>query len=197
MNKSAVLLAGVMRVKINDTYPASFTKSISNIPIASVSGIRYPRTFDTEDSNTEANYLNANEVTTLIQNKGFRYWGNRTCSADPRFAFETGVLTAQFLLDTISDGCFEFIDKPLTPILAKDIIESIRAKLRELVSKNWLIGANCWYNEEVNNPQELSQGKLYIDYDYTPVPTLENLHNTQRITDRYLVDFSKLIAQSA
>ena len=34
-------------------------------------------------------------------------------------------------------------------------------------------------------------------YDYTPVPTLENLFLNQRITDRYLVDFSKLIAQSA
>jgi len=38
---------------------------------------------------------------------------------------------------------------------------------------------------------------MYIDYDYTPVPTLENLFLNQRITDRYLVDFSKLIAQTA
>lgn len=29
-----------------------------------------------------------------------------------------------------------------------------------------------------------------IDYDYTPVPPLENLLLRQRITDRYLADFA-------
>ena len=150
-----------------------------------------------EDPDTEVGYLNANEVTSLIQHEGFRFWGNRTCSDDPRFAFETTTRTAQFLLDTIIAGCFPFVDKPLTPILARDIIDSINAKLRQFVAKGWLIGASCWYNEEINNPQDLSQGIMHIDYDYTPVPTLENLFLNQRITDRYLVDFSKLIAQTA
>ena len=36
----------------------------------------------------------------------------------------------------------------------------------------------------------LKDGKLYIDYDYTPVPPLENLLFQQRITDRYLADFA-------
>lgn len=192
-----IATAIALRAKIDETDPASFTKSISNVAIATVDGIAYPRTWDLEDPNTEVGYLNANEVTSLIQHEGFRFWGNRTCSDDPHFAFETTVRTAQFLLDTIINGCFPFIDKPLTPILARDIIDSIKAKLRSFVSKGWLIGADCWYNEEINNPQDLAQGIMYIDYDYTPVPTLENLFLNQRITDRYLVDFSKLIAQTA
>lgn len=192
-----IATALALRAKIDETDPASFTKSISNVAISTVDGISYPRTWDLEDPDTEVGYLNANEVTSLIQHEGFRFWGNRTCSDDPRFAFETTVRTAQFLLDTIINGCFPFIDKPLTPILARDIIDSINAKLRQFVAKGWLIGASCWYNEEINNPQDLSQGIMYIDYDYTPVPTLENLFLNQRITDRYLVDFSKLIAQTA
>lgn len=194
-----LIIASVMalRAKIDETYPASFTKSISNVPVTSADGIKYPRTWDLEDPNTEVGFLNSHEITSLIQHEGFRFWGNRTCSDDPRFAFETTVRTAQFLLDTIINGCFPFIDKPLTPILARDIIDSINAKLRQFVAKGWLIGASCWYNEEINNPQDLSQGIMYIDYDYTPVPTLENLFLNQRITDRYLVDFSKLIAQAA
>ena len=192
-----IATALALRAKIDETDPASFTKSISNVAISTVDGISYPRTWDLEDPDTEVGYLNANEVTSLIQHEGFRFWGNRTCSDDPRFAFETTTRTAQFLLDTIINGCFPFIDKPLTPILARDIIDSINAKLRQFVAKGWLIGASCWYNEEINNPQDLSQGIMYIDYDYTPVPTLENLFLNQRITDRYLVDFSKLIAQTA
>lgn len=192
-----IATALAMRVMIDETYPASFTKSISNVPVPGVGAITYPRTWDLEDPNTEVGYLNANEVTSVIQHEGFRFWGNRTCSTDPRFAFETGVLTAQWLLDTIINGCFPFIDKPLTPVLVRDIIDSINAKLRSTVAKGWLIGASCWYNEALNNEQDLSQGMLYIDYDYTPVPTLENLKLNQRITDRYLVDFGRLIAQGA
>lgn len=192
-----IATALAMRALIDDTYPASFTKSISNIPVPGVAGIMQPRTWDLEDPNTEVGYLNANEITSVIKHQGFRFWGNRTCSSDPRFAFETGVLTAQWLLDTIIEGCFPFVDQPLTPVLVRDIIESINAKLRATVSQNWLLGAICWYNDDLNNEQDLSQGMLWVDYDYTPVPTLENLKLNQRITDRYLVDFGKLIAQAA
>lgn len=192
-----IATALAMRALIDDTYPASFTKSISNIPVPGVAGIKQPRTWDLEDPNTEVGYLNANEVTSVIQHQGFRFWGNRTCSSDPRFAFETGVLTAQWLLDTIIEGCFPFVDQPLTPVLVRDIIDSINAKLRATVSQGWLLGATCWYNDDLNNAQDLSQGMLWVDYDYTPVPTLENLKLNQSITDRYLVDFGKLIAQAA
>lgn len=192
-----IATALAMRALIDDTYPASFTKSISNIPVPGVAGIKEPRTWDLEDPNTEVGYLNANEVTSVIQHQGFRFWGNRTCSSDPRFAFETGVLTAQWLLDTIIEGCFPFVDQPLTPVLVRDIIDSINAKLRATVSQGWLLGATCWYNDDLNNAQDLSQGMLWVDYDYTPVPTLENLKLNQSITDRYLIDFGKLIAQAA
>lgn len=190
-----IATALAMRALIDDTYPASFTKSISNVPVPGVAGIMQPRTWDLEDPNTEVGYLNANEVTSVIQHQGFRFWGNRTCSSDPRFAFETGVITAQWLLDTIIEGCFPFVDQPLTPVLVRDIIESINAKLRATVSQGWLLGARCWYNDDLNNAQDLSQGMLWVDYDYTPVPTLENLKLNQRITDSYLIDFGKLIAQ--
>lgn len=192
-----IATALAMRALIDDTYPASFTKSISNVPVPGVAGIANPRTWDLEDPNTEVGYLNANEVTSIIQHQGFRFWGNRTCSSDPRFAFETGVLTAQWLLDTIIEGCFPFVDQPLTPVLVRDIIDSINAKLRATVSQGWLLGASCWYNDDLNNAQDLSQGMLWVDYDYTPVPTLENLKLNQRVTDSYLVDFGKLIAQGA
>ncbi|EHK3784579.1 phage tail protein, partial [Escherichia coli] len=36
--------------------------------------------------------------------------------------------------------------------------------------------------------ETLKAGKLYIDYDYTPVPPLENLTLRQRITDKYLAN---------
>ena len=57
-----------------------------------------------------------------------------------------------------------------------------------------LIGASVWYdpNGEGNSVQDLQQGRFWIDYDYTPVPPLEQLGLRQRITSRYLVDFAQL-----
>ncbi|MFQ6296002.1 phage baseplate assembly protein V [Escherichia coli] len=84
--------------------------------------------------------------------------------------------------------------KPLNPSLARDIIEGIRAKMRSLVSQGYLIGGDCWLDESVNDKDTLKAGKLTIDYDYTPVPPLENLMLRQRITDQYLVNFASQVS---
>lgn len=192
---SAVVVAAALRAQLDEQ--VGWHKSISNVPVTGVTGISKPLTWDLEDPDTDAGYLNASQVTTLIQNQGFRYWGNRNCSSDPRFSFEVATRTAQTVLETLIEGCFPFVDQPLTPSLAKDIIDSIQAKLTEFVSTGRLIGASVWYDEAQNSTEGLSQGQMWIDYDYTPVPTLENLGLNQRITDRYLVDFAKLVAQAA
>lgn len=86
------------------------------------------------------------------------------------------------------------VDGVLNPSLARDIIEGLRAKMRSLVNQGYLIGGDCWLDESVNDKDTLKDGKLTIDYDYTPVPPLENLMLRQRITDRYLVDFASRVA---
>lgn len=168
-------------------------KTLSNIGVNGVVGISRDVFFDLQSPDTDAGLLNADEVTTLVRRDGFRFWGSRTCSSDPLFAFESAVRTAQILADTIADAHMWAIDKPLHPSLVKDIIEGINAKFRELKSLGYLIDARAWYNAEINEPATLKSGKLYIDYDYTPVPPLENLVFQQRITDRYLIDFADRI----
>ena len=72
--------------------------------------------------------------------------------------------------------------------------QGIRAKMRSLVSQGYLIGGDCWLDESVNDKDTLKAGKLTIDYDYTPVPPLENLMLRQRITDQYLVNFASQVS---
>ena len=114
-------------------------------------------------------------------------------SDDPLFAFENYTRTAQILADTIAEAHMWAVDKPMHPSLVKDIIEGINAKFRELRGLGYIVDARAWYNTEVNDAPTLKSGKLYIDYDYTPAPPLENLVFQQRITDRYLVDFADRI----
>ncbi|MDQ7733746.1 phage tail sheath protein [Halomonas sp. SpR1] len=168
-------------------------KTISNMPVNSVTGITHDVFWDLQDPATDAGYLNAAEVTTLINKSGFRFWGSRTCTIDPLFAFESYTRTAQVLADTIAEAHLWAVDKPMHPSLVRDIIEGINAKFRELTRKGYLLGGEAWFDPELNSKEVLKSGKLYIDYNYTPVPPLENLMLQQRITDQYLVDFADRI----
>ena len=188
---TAIARALGMRAKLDNE--VGWHKTISNIPVNGVDGISKDVFFDLQDPATDAGYLNAAEVTTLIRRDGFRFWGSRTCSADPAFAFENYTRTAQVLADTMAEGHFWTVDQPMNPSLAKDIIEGIRAKFRELRTLGYIIDGDCWYDPEPNTTAVLKSGKLYIDYDYTAVPPLENLNFRQRTTDRYLVDFANRI----
>ncbi|QKJ48260.1 phage tail sheath protein [Proteus columbae] len=168
-------------------------KTLSNITVNGVTGISKDIYWDLQDPATDAGLLNEKGVTTLIRRDGFRFWGSRTCSDDPLFAFESYTRTAQVLADTMAEGQMWAIDKPLTPSLARDIVETINAKLRSLVSQGYLFGGECWYDPASNSKEELKAGKLTLDYDYTPVPPMENLMLRQRITDKYLMDFGNKI----
>ncbi|ARU88282.1 phage tail sheath protein [Pseudomonas sp. M30-35] len=190
-NAPAVARALGLRAKLDEQ--VGWHKTLSNIPVNGVTGISKDVFWDLQNPATDAGYLNENEVTTLIREGGFRFWGSRTCSDDPLFAFENYTRTAQVLADTIAEAHLWAIDKPMHPSLVRDIIEGINAKFRELKSQGYIIDAQCWYDESANDATTLKAGKLYLDYDYTPVPPLENLLLRQRITDRYLVDFASRI----
>ncbi len=165
-------------------------KTLSNTAVNGVTGLSRDIHWDLQDPSTDAGVLNAAAVTTLVKANGYRFWGSRTCSDDPLFAFESATRTAQVLADSIAEAMLWAIDKPMHPSLVRDIIESINAKFRELKALGYIIDANAWYDATANSTDSLSAGKLYIDYDYTPVPPLENLQLRQRITDRYLADFA-------
>lgn len=180
-----------LRAKLDEDI--GWHKTLSNIGVNGVTGITKDVFFDLQNPATDAGLLNADEVTTLVRRDGFRFWGSRTCSDDPLFAFENYTRTAQILADTIAEAHMWAVDKPMHPSLVKDIIEGINAKFRELKGLGYIVDARAWYNTEVNDATTLKSGKLYIDYDYTPVPPLENLVFQQRITDRYLVDFADRI----
>lgn len=174
-----------LRAKIDQE--TGWHKTLSNVGVNGVTGISASVFWDLQAPGTDADLLNEAGVTTLVRSDGFRLWGNRTCSDDPLFLFENYTRTAQVLADTMAEAHQWAVDKPMTATLIRDIVEGIKAKFRELKTNGYIIDADCWYDESANDKESLKAGKLYIDYDYTPVPPLENLTLRQRITDKYLV----------
>ncbi len=188
----AVARALGLRAKIDNE--TGWHKTLSNVTVNGVTGLSKGVYWDLQSPDTDAGVLNEADVTTLIRNDGFRFWGSRTCTEDPLFAFENYVRTAQVLADTMAEAHFWAVDKPMHPTLARDIVEGVNAKFRELVASGYLIGGGAWFDPLKNSKETLKSGKVTISYDYTPVPPLENLLFEQKITDDYLVDFAAQMA---
>lgn len=170
-------------------------KTLSNVPVSGVVGLTRDIYFDIEDSASEAGILNQSQVTAIVRtDSGFRFWGNRTTSAEPLFEYESTVRVAQLIADTVARGMEWAIDKPLTPGLARDIIETVNGFFRELKSAGVVLGASAWFDEGANPVASLKAGKLRIDYDFTVPPPLEDLGFYQRITDAYFGDFASQLA---
>lgn len=175
-----------LRAKIDQEQ--GWHKTLSNVGVNGVTCISADVFWDLQEPGTDADLLNEAGVTTLIRKDGFRFWGNRTCSDDPLFLFENYTRTAQVIADTMAEGHMWAVDKPITATLIRDIVDGINAKFRELKTGGYIVDATCWFDEEANDAESLKAGKLIIDYDYTPVPPLENLTLRQRITDKYLAN---------
>ncbi|EGT4508816.1 phage tail sheath protein [Cronobacter turicensis] len=171
-------------------------KTLSNVAVNGVTGISASVFWDLQEPGTDADLLNQAGVTTLIRKDGFRFWGNRSCADDPLFLFENYTRTAQVLADTIAEAHMWAMDKPVTPTLIRDIVDGINAKFRELKTAGYIVDAQCWVDESANDKETLKAGKLMIDYDYTPVPPLENLTLRQRITDKYLANLVSSVANA-
>lgn len=181
-----------LRAKID--MEVGWHKTISNMAVNGVTGISRDIYWDLQNPATDAGVLNAAAVTTLVNRDGFRFLGSRTCSEEPLFAFESAVRTAQVLADSIAEAHMWAVDKPMHPSIVKDIIEGVNAKFRELRAGGYILDGSAWYDEEINTSATLKTGKLVIDYDYTPVPPIEDLTFRQRITDRYFGDFAARVA---
>ena len=179
-----------MRAKIDATQ--GWHKTISNVPVNNVLGMDRDIYYTLQGTDTDADELNAAGITTLIKQDGFRFWGSRTCDAEI-YIFESYTRTAQIVGDTVAEAHFYYIDKPMTPSLAKDIVDGINKKLTSYVTAGRLLGAKCWYDPTPNTTDTLKNGGLTIKYKYTPVPPLENLTLVQEFTDEYFATFSSAV----
>lgn len=175
-----------MRAALDQTY--GWHKSISNSTIQGVTGIEKGRSYELTSPNTEANFLNNKDITTLVRDEGFRVWGNRTTAADPLFSFEVAVRTNQMIQDIIAKAHRWPIDLPMHASLIIDIMAGIQAKLDEWTYQNKILGGSVWADPRHNTQERVGNGTFRVDYDYMYVPPLENLELAQSINGAYIID---------
>ncbi len=165
-----------------------FWWSPSNMVINGIVGISKPIDFALGDANSTANYLNEHNIATIIQQDGFRLWGNRTTSSDPKWMFLQTRRTADMINDSLLKAHLWAVDRNITKTYIEDVLEGINNYLRYLKSISAIIGGVAFINPELNTPDQIAQGKITFDFDFTPPYPAEHITFRSRMVDDYLVE---------
>lgn len=163
-----------------------FWWSKSNNEIFGIVGTSQPIDWSIDDPNTTANLLNENKVSTVIREGGFKFWGNRNCSTDPKWHFEMTVRTADIINDSVCRSHMWAVDQNITKTFVDDVTEGVNAYLRELKSQGAIINGSCWADKELNTPATIQKGHVYFDFDFCPPYPSERITFRSRLNNGYL-----------
>ncbi len=181
-------IAGLIAKSDNER---GFWWSPSNMVINGIVGISKPIDFALGDTSSKANYLNENCIVTVIQQDGFRLWGNRTTSADPKWMFLQARRTADMINDSLLKSHMWAVDRNITKTYVEDVLEGINNYLRHLKSIGAILGGTAFVNPELNTPDQIAQGKVSFDFDFTPPYPAEHITFRSRMVDDYLEELFK------
>lgn len=165
-----------------------FWFSPSNQNINGILGTHRAVDFALGDATSRANLLNANEVATIIYEDGYRLWGNRTCSSDPKWAFLSVVRTADMINDSLLRAHLWAVDRNITKTYVEEVIEGVNAYLRQLKAQGAILGGRCWADPELNSPMAIADGKVYFDFDFTPPFPAEHITFRSHLVNNYMVE---------
>ncbi|MBI9110120.1 phage tail sheath C-terminal domain-containing protein [Maridesulfovibrio ferrireducens] len=175
-------VAGLIAKIDNDK---GFWWSPSNQAIMGISGTARPVDFALGDANCRANLLNEKNVSTIINEGGFRLWGNRTGSIDPKWAFLSVRRTADMINESLLQAHLWAVDRNITKTYMEDVVEGVNAYLRHLMNVGAILGGTCWADEELNSPDQIAAGKVYFDFDFTPPAPAEHVTFRSRMVNDY------------
>lgn len=179
------IVAGLIARSDNER---GFWWSPSNQEIYGITGTARPVDFTLGDETSRANLLNAAKVATIIRQDGFRLWGNRSLSSDPKWAFLSVRRTADIINDSLLRAHLWAVDRGITKTYVQDVVEGVNAYLRHLVAIGAILGGQCWADPALNTPDQIAQGKIYFDFDFTPPFPAENITFRSQMNNNYITE---------
>jgi phage tail sheath protein FI len=185
---ASACVAGVIARTDNEL---GFWWSPSNKEINGIIGTNRPIDFVQGDPNSRANLLNEGKVATIIRQDGYRLWGNRTTSSDAKFAFLCVRRTADILNDSLLRAHLWAVDRGITKTYIHDVTEGVNAYLRHLTKIGAIMGGKCYADPDLNTPDQIAQGKVYFDFDFTPVYPAEHVTFRSHLVNDYLEELFK------
>lgn len=162
--------------------------SPSNKEFVGITGTSRPIEYLDGDATCRANLLNNANITTIIRDGGFRLWGNRTLSSDPKWAFITRVRTCDILMDAVQAGHKWAVDRSITKTYVKDVTEGLQAFMRDEKNRGAVINFEVYADDEMSTASQIMQGKVYWRIRFTDVPPAENPNFLFEVTDQWATE---------
>ncbi len=176
-------VAGIIAKSDNDR---GFWWSPSNRPMLGINGTSRAIDFALDDKLARANLLNESDVATVIHQNGYRLWGNRSCSSDSKWAFISVRRTADLINDSLLRAHLWAVDRNITKTYIEDVTEGVNNYLRHLKTIGAIIDGQCWADPDLNTPDQIVQGKVYFDFDFTPPYPAEHITFRSSLVNDYL-----------
>lgn len=165
-----------------------FWSSPSNKEITGIVGTERPIEFLDNDETCRANLLNNANITTIIRDGGFRLWGNRTLSSDPKWSFVTRVRSADIVMDAILAGHKWAVDRGITKTYVADVTKGLNEFMRDLRTAGAVINFEAYPDPDLNTASQLSNGRVYWNIRFTDVPPAENPIFRVEVTDQWITE---------
>jgi phage tail sheath protein FI len=176
-------VAGVISRTDNDI---GFWVSPSNQGIYGIVGTSRPVDFKLGDQSSRANLLNANAVTTIIRQDGFRLWGNQVPTADAKWQFLCVRRTADVLNESIQRAHLWAVDRAITKTYIEDVVEGVNGFIALLVAQGALLGGNCWADPDLNTAASIQNGQVWFNFDFTPPYPAERVTFRSHLVNDYI-----------
>ncbi|EJM94741.1 phage tail sheath subtilisin-like domain-containing protein [Pseudomonas sp. GM67] len=162
--------------------------SPSNKEFVGVTGTTRPIEYLDGDETCRANLLNNANIATIIRDGGYRLWGNRTLSSDPKWAFVTRVRTCDILMDAIQAGHKWAVDRSITKTYVQDVTAGLQAFMSDQKNAGAIINFEVYADTERNTASQIEQGKIYWRIRFTDVPPAENPNFLIEVTNEWLTE---------
>lgn len=160
--------------------------SPSNQLVPGIMGLAREIDFTMGDPNCRANFLNSLDIATTIQETGFRLWGNRTTSEDPKWAFLSHVRIADIINDSLLAAHMWAVDRNITKTYMEDVAGGVQAFLNRLTAEGRIAGGSVWADPELNTPEDMQSGRVVFDFDFSPYGVAERITFRSRMVNDYL-----------
>ena len=165
-------VAGVIARTDNEN---GFLVSPSNKTINGIIGLSKPIDFALGDSSCRANYLNEKNIATIINQNGYKLWGNRSTTTEGAYKFLCVRRTADIIADSILQSHLWAVDRNIVKNYLTDVTENVNAFLANLKSQGAILAGKCVPNKELNTAANIIEGKVFFDFEFTPAYPAEQL----------------------
>ena len=165
-------VAGVIARTDNEN---GFWVSPSNKTINGIVGLSKPIDFALGDSSCRANYLNEKNIATIINQNGYKLWGNRSTATEGAYKFLCVRRTADIIADSILQSHLWAVDRNIVKNYLTDVTENVNAFLANLKSQGAILAGKCVPNKELNTAANIVEGKVFFDFEFTPAYPAEQV----------------------